>query len=106
VLEYVMDDLDFVLIMSVNPGFAGQKLVPSSIAKIAHCRKLFGDRNIPIEVDGNVSFDNIPKMVAAGGDILVAGTSSIFHSGGSLAENSRRISQAIESGLALRGANA
>jgi ribulose-phosphate 3-epimerase len=105
-LEYVLDDLDFVLIMSVNPGFAGQKLVPSAIAKISHCRKLLGDRKIPIEIDGNVSFENIPKMVAAGADILVAGTSSIFHGGGSLAENSRKISQAIASGLALRGASA
>jgi ribulose-phosphate 3-epimerase len=103
-LEYVLDDLDFVLIMSVNPGFAGQKLVPSSLGKIAHCRKLLGERKIPIEIDGNVSFDNIPKMVAAGADILVAGTSSIFHNSGSLVENAAKIQKAIELGLIERGA--
>jgi ribulose-phosphate 3-epimerase len=101
-LEYVLDDLDFVLIMSVNPGFAGQKLVPSAIGKISHCRKMLGDRNIPIEIDGNVSFENIPKMVAAGADILVTGTSSIFHGGGSLTENAAKIQKAIEAGLKER----
>jgi ribulose-phosphate 3-epimerase len=101
-IEYVLDDLDFVVIMSVNPGFAGQKLVPSSIAKIANCRKLLGDRKISIEVDGNVSFDNIPRMVAAGADILVAGTSSIFHGGGGLAQNAARIQTAIDLGVKER----
>jgi ribulose-phosphate 3-epimerase len=101
-IEGVLDDLDYVLIMSVNPGFAGQKMAPSSIAKIAECKKMLGDRRIPIEIDGNVSFENIPKMVAAGADILVAGTSSIFHSGGSLAENVAKIRTAIAAGLAQR----
>jgi len=73
-LEYVLDNIDFVLIMTVNPGFAGQKLVFSALRKIADCRKMLQThgRNIPIQVDGNVSFEHIPGMVAAGADILVA----------------------------------
>jgi ribulose-phosphate 3-epimerase len=103
-LDYVIDFVDFVLIMTVNPGFAGQKLVTSALRKIADCRRLlrsFG-RDIPIEVDGNVSFQNIPSMVAAGADILVAGSSSIFHSGGTLLENTAKTRQAIAEGLSRR----
>ncbi len=106
VLEYVLDRLDFVLIMTVNPGFAGQKLVPAGLRKIADCRAYLdrqrAAQRIPIEVDGNVSFEHIPAMVAAGADMLVAGTSSIFHSGGSLQANTTRLRDAITQGLARR----
>lgn len=103
-LDYVLERLDFVLIMSVNPGFAGQKLVPATLRKISECRALLANRGVtlPIEVDGNVSFENIPKMVAAGADILVGGTSSVFHKSGSSAENIQRTQQAIAAGLARR----
>lgn len=104
-ISYVIDRLDFVLIMTVNPGFAGQKIVPATLQKISDC-KAFLDKygvNLPIEVDGNVSFENIPKMVAAGADILVGGSSSVFHTTGSRAENIQRIHQAISSGLEDRG---
>ena len=83
VLDYVLDDLDGVMIMAVNPGFAGQKMVPSSIDKIKNLRAYLNEKeraDIEIEVDGNVSFENSVKMRAAGADILVAGTSSIFNS--------------------------
>jgi ribulose-phosphate 3-epimerase len=103
-LQYVLDRLDFVVIMTVNPGFAGQKLVPATIQKIADCRALL-DANgldIPIQVDGNVSFGNIPAMVGAGGDILVAGTSSLFSSAASMRENARLFDEAVAEGLALR----
>ena len=104
-LEYVLDRLDFVVIMTVNPGFAGQALVPSGIRKIAECRAFLDShgRDIPIEVDGNVSFENIPKMVAAGADILVAGTSSIFHKDATMIENTLKTRQLITEGLAGRG---
>ena len=91
-LDYVLDRLDFLVIMTVNPGFAGQKLVPSAMQKIADARAYLDahGRNISIEVDGNVSFENIPRMVAAGADILVAGTSSLFSKEGPLTENTGR----------------
>lgn len=106
-MEYVIDRLDFVLIMTVNPGFAGQKLVPATLRKISECRDYLNkhDVNLPIEVDGNVSFENIPKMVAAGADILVGGTSSVFNKAGSCVENIRQIHQAISLGLVERGSD-
>ena len=104
-IEYVLERLDFVLLMTVNPGFAGQKLVASGIRKIADCRAMLAehDLDIPIMVDGNVSFENIPKMVGAGGDILVAGTSSWFNRGAPMAENVEKTVRAIAEGLAIRG---
>lgn len=104
-IEYVLDRLDFVLIMTVNPGFAGQKLVPATLRKISDCRTFLNDHdvNLPIEVDGNVSFENIPKMVASGADILVGGTSSVFNKTGSRVENIKYIHQAISLGLEERG---
>lgn len=81
VLDYILDDIDAVLLMTVNPGFAGQKLIPQTIEKIADCRGYLDERgygNIEIEVDGNVSFENIVKMSKAGANIFVCGTSSVF----------------------------
>ncbi len=104
-LTYVLEQTDFVLIMTVNPGYAGQQLVPSAYRKIADCRAFLETHgaDIPIEVDGNVSFEKIPRIVAAGADILVGGTSSIFHKEGTLFENAQRTRQAIAEGLKMRG---
>ena len=104
VLRYVIDRLDYVLLMTVNPGFAGQKLVPSGLEKIADCRRFLNEHNSSafIEVDGNVSFANIPAMVAAGGDVLVCGTSSLYAAGASLADNAKRTREAVATGLAQR----
>jgi len=80
-LEEVLDDIDVIVIMTVNPGFAGQKLIPATIGKISHLREYLdahGHQLIPIEVDGNVSFENAGLMRSAGADIFVAGTSSLF----------------------------
>lgn len=104
-IEYVLERIDYVLVMTVNPGYAGQKMTPASIRKIADCRKLLDDRgygHVPIQVDGNVSFDNIPEMVRAGGVNLVAGTSSIFHRDGSWSENVDKMRQTITAGLAAK----
>lgn len=93
VLEDILDDLDGVMIMAVNPGFAGQKMVPSAIDKIKHLRQYLDSRgytNVEIEVDGNVSFENSVKMRNAGANILVAGTSSVFNSAFSLEEGIRK----------------
>lgn len=84
-LEDVLSDLDMVVIMTVNPGFAGQKLVPQTLAKITRLRKMLdenGCEQVRIEVDGNVSFENAVKMRAAGADLFVAGTSAVFREGG------------------------
>lgn len=82
-IEDVLDDVDVILIMTVNPGYAGQKLIPSTIGKISRLREylhVHGYDRIAIEVDGNVSFENARLMKAAGADIFVAGTSSLFNS--------------------------
>ena len=97
-IEDVLDDLDGVVIMSVNPGFAGQKLIPHSIGKIARMRRMLDEAGRPdmlIEVDGNVSFENAGRMRAAGADLFVCGTSSIFSTAGSVEENIARIRRAI-----------
>jgi ribulose-phosphate 3-epimerase len=75
--------VDQVVIMTVNPGYAGQKLLPFCLPKITRARELLADCGsaAQVEVDGNVSWENIPRMVAAGADILVAGTSSLFVGG-------------------------
>ncbi|WDI40945.1 ribulose-phosphate 3-epimerase [Bremerella sp. P1] len=103
-IDYVLERIDYVLVMTVNPGYAGQKMTPASLRKIADCHELLATRgfDLPIQVDGNVSFENIPGMVAAGATNLVAGTSSIFHKSGSMQENKRRMLEAIEEGLAAR----
>lgn len=78
-LEYILDDLDMVLIMSVNPGFGGQKFIPSSLQKVRELRKMIDERglDIDIQVDGGITKDNIKDVVDAGANILVAG-SAIF----------------------------
>lgn len=90
VLESILDDIDAVLIMTVNPGFSGQKLVESTLKKIKNLRNFLdkeGYENIEIEVDGNVSFENAKLMNEAGANIFVCGTSSIFSQTGSIIEN-------------------
>jgi ribulose-phosphate 3-epimerase len=77
VIEYVLDRVDLILVMSVNPGFGGQSFIPSALAKIARIRAMIGDRPIEIEVDGGVTAANAAAVVAAGADVLVAG-SAVF----------------------------
>jgi ribulose-phosphate 3-epimerase len=103
-LYFVLNRLDYVLLMTVNPGFAGQQLVPSAMTKIRETKEFLAKHNvnIPIEVDGNVSFINIPAMVAAGADILVAGSSSVFAKNASLDENVCRVRKEIAQGLSQR----
>lgn len=81
-LDYILDDVDMITIMTVNPGFAGQKLIPAMLTKIKDVSALLdatGRREIDIQADGSVSFQQIPAMVAAGATMLVGGTFSIFH---------------------------
>ncbi|HBN89643.1 ribulose-phosphate 3-epimerase [Rheinheimera aquimaris] len=79
-LDYVLDKIDVVLLMSVNPGFGGQKFIPQTLNKIAAARKLIDDSGLAIrlEVDGGVTADNIADIATAGADMFVAG-SAIFN---------------------------
>ncbi|MBQ4354348.1 MAG: ribulose-phosphate 3-epimerase [Clostridia bacterium] len=99
VLDYVLDDIDGVLLMTVNPGFAGQKLIPAALTKIADTRRYLDERgytDVEIEVDGNVSFENAVKMSQAGADLFVCGTSSIFAKTGTIEENIKKTRLCVE----------
>ena len=95
-IEDVIDDIDGVVVMTVNPGFAGQKLIPATLDKIARTRKMLDDHgktNVEIEVDGNVSYENAVLMSKAGANIFVAGTSSVF--AGDILEGMQKLRQCI-----------
>lgn len=79
-LEYVLDKLDIILIMSVNPGFGGQHFIPSALEKISRARELVNQHklDIRIAVDGGIKTENIAKIAAAGADMFIAG-SAVFH---------------------------
>jgi len=97
-LEDVIGDIDAVLIMTVNPGYAGQKLVPATLNKIGRLREyldLAGYFEIEIEVDGNVSFENAKLMSEAGANIFVAGSSSVYKAGATLEENIQKLRDAV-----------
>jgi len=94
VLEDLLPYLDAVLVMTVNPGFAGQSLVESTLDKIRRLREMLdkaGCAAVNVMVDGNVSFDNAARMRAKGADVFVVGSSSLFQSGASLADNGARL---------------
>ena len=73
VLEYVLDELDLVLIMSVNPGFGGQEFIPAVLPKIRQLKKIVGDKAIEIQVDGGINAQTAPLVKEAGATVLVAG---------------------------------
>ncbi|HEY8351284.1 MAG TPA: ribulose-phosphate 3-epimerase [Sphingomonadales bacterium] len=77
-VDYVMDDVDLILVMTVNPGFGGQSFIPSQLDKIRRLRERIdrSGRDIMLEVDGGVTTDTIGPVVAAGADVLVAGTAT------------------------------
>jgi ribulose-phosphate 3-epimerase len=76
-IEHVLERLDLILVMTVNPGFGGQKFIPATLEKIRRLRALSAGRPIPIEVDGGINAETAAAAVAAGADVLVAG-SAIF----------------------------
>jgi ribulose-phosphate 3-epimerase len=78
-LPYVLDKVDMILLMSVNPGFGGQSFIPSALTKLAQARRIIDDskRDIRLEIDGGVKIDNIAEIARAGADTFVAG-SAIF----------------------------
>jgi ribulose-phosphate 3-epimerase len=78
-IEYILEDVDMVLIMSVNPGYGGQKFIDSAIRKISALREMINSRglNTDIEVDGGITFENVQEVIRAGANVIVAG-SSVF----------------------------
>ena len=99
-LDYLLDLTDLVCVMTVNPGFGGQKFIASQVAKVRRLREMIGDRPIHIEIDGGITPETAPLVAAAGADVLVAG-SAVFK-GGSVASpapygaNIRAIREAAE----------
>jgi ribulose-phosphate 3-epimerase len=104
-IAYVLDRLDLVLVMSVNPGFGGQSFIPAVLPKIEILRRMIGERPIHIQVDGGITPETAPLVIAAGANCLVAG-SAIFK-GGSVADptaygrNIRAIREAAEASVRL-----
>ena len=96
-LEFVLPLVDVVMLMLVNPGFYGQKMVPYGVQKVAALKELIDGRGLKtrIEVDGNVSTEKIPALVAAGADMLVAGTSCLFKKDVPLADSLRDLKKMI-----------
>ena len=79
-VEYVIDKVDLILVMSVNPGFGGQSFLTPQLEKIRRLRAMIGEREIELEVDGGVTAKNTPEIIAAGANVLVAG-SAVFDVG-------------------------
>jgi ribulose-phosphate 3-epimerase len=96
VIEYVLDRLDLVLLMTVNPGFGGQAFIPAVVDKVARVKQMIGSRDIRIEIDGGVTPETAPLVVGAGADTLVAG-SAVFKGGpGAYAGNIAAIREAVK----------
>ena len=92
-VEHVLGEIDLALVMSVNPGFGGQAFIPSQLDKIRALRGLIdsGGRDIDLEIDGGINFDTAPDAIAAGADVLVAGTATFAGGPGAYADNIRRL---------------
>ncbi|WP_404405100.1 ribulose-phosphate 3-epimerase [Jeotgalibacillus malaysiensis] len=97
-IEYVLDVVDYITIMTVNPGFAGQKFIPMMYRKIKQIAELVQKEGyqIQIQVDGNIGYDTIPGVLENGADMLVCGTSSLFKSNISREEAMQQLSVFID----------
>ncbi len=104
-LEYIIEEVDVVLLMMVNPGYKGQPLVPQTISKIHNLRTKLAEKSLPvrISVDGCVNPATIPDMVQAGADILVLGSSGLFMKDMPIPDALNRIRDAVDLGLKRRG---
>ncbi|MGR3342628.1 MAG: ribulose-phosphate 3-epimerase, partial [Paracoccaceae bacterium] len=104
VIEHILDDIDMVLVMTINPGFGGQKFNHSMVEKIRQARAMIGERPIHIQVDGGIDPITAPMVAKAGADVLVAGT-AVFRGGSvenpeTYGENIAAIRRAAEGALA------
>lgn len=98
--RWMLPELDLLLVMTINPGFAGQRMIPQTLDKIRSAKRLLDEfrSSILIEADGNVSFINAEKMRRAGANIFVAGTSSLYAAEGTLEENYQKLRRSIYAG--------
>jgi len=105
VIEYVLDRIDLILLMTVNPGFGGQAFIPAVVEKVRRVRTMIGNRPIHIEIDGGVTPATAPLVAAAGADVLVAG-SAVFKGGDKEAyrENISAIRAAADAALGQKAA--
>ena len=92
-LDYLIDDIDLVLVMSVNPGFGGQSFIENQLRKIEAIRKMIDKtgRDIALQVDGGIDADTAPRAIAAGADVLVAGTATFKGGPSAYADNIRAL---------------
>ncbi len=92
-VDHLLDQLDLILVMSVNPGFGGQTFIPGALSKLEALRRKIeaSGRDIDLEVDGGINFDTAPSAIAAGADVLVAGTATFAGGPGNYAANISRI---------------
>ncbi|SEJ04891.1 ribulose-5-phosphate 3-epimerase [Sphingobium sp. AP50] len=92
-LDYLMDDVDLILVMSVNPGFGGQSFIENQLRKIEAIRKMIDKtgRDIHLQVDGGIDVSTAPKAIAAGADVLVAGTATFRGGPDAYADNIRKL---------------
>ena len=102
VIGPMIDDIDIILVMTVNPGFGGQKFIHSQLPKIAELRAMIGDRKIDLQIDGGVTVETAPLCAKAGANVLVAG-SAVFKgdSPAAYAENIKNIRQAAEQAISV-----
>ncbi|MCL5410778.1 MAG: ribulose-phosphate 3-epimerase [Patescibacteria group bacterium] len=103
-LEYVIEDIDVVLLMMVDPGYKGQPLVPQTIRKVKELKAIINKLKpeVKISVDGNVNEETVPLMVGAGADILVLGSSGLFIKDTTIKKTLDKIYKAIDKGIKLR----
>jgi ribulose-phosphate 3-epimerase len=102
-VEYVIDKVDHILVMTVNPGFGGQSFIPAQLHKIRAIAKMIGSRPIRIEVDGGIHVETAPLVVEAGANALVSG-SGVFGGDGNYADNIKAIRAAAMRGRAVTAA--
>jgi ribulose-phosphate 3-epimerase len=89
VLDYVWDEIDLIMLMAINPGIVGHKIIPVIYRKINDCRRKLAEKgiyNVAIEIDGGVTMESAPKMIDAGANMLVCGSSTIFKSDRTISE--------------------
>jgi ribulose-phosphate 3-epimerase len=100
-LEYIIEDVDLVVLMTANAGYTGQQQYPQALKKVQKLRKLITEHELPIKIsiDGNVSFDNISEMVSSGADFLVLGSEALFREDKSITECIELLHSAIDKGL-------
>lgn len=100
VLDYVLDDIDLVMLMAINPGIVGHKLIPQALHKISELKKKLADHpNIIIEIDGGVNPESAPEMIRHGADLLVCGTSMIFKPDVAVGQKLKEVRHDIEQKL-------